>query len=642
MFNSKLSERIRYFFDNTLSKGPMGLLVWLGLFVSVVIILASIFVWTTGVSSKDSLFEQIFIYLISSLGAADAETDGSWLFRFVSMFVIFSGIFVMGALISILTTAVDARLEKLRRGRSHMIETGHTVILGWSDEILILIKELVIANENHPNSCIAILADKDKVEMEDKIHEVIGRKGQTRIVCRSGNPMAMLDLKIISINTAKSIIVLGIQDDDSGLAIMKTVLAIINNPNRRFEPYHIVAAINNPKILDSIKLISEDEIEVINKGEFITKIEAQTLLQSGLSLVIIDLLDFDGEEIYFKKQPELIGKSYKEVILSYDTSAIIGFYTNNGKILLNPPSDTLFGEGDQVIAVSHDDDTIILSDQKHPVIEESAICQEAPKASISKNILMLGWNDQSLALVNHISDNTPNGSKIIVAAGCSDSLVQVEKFTSGLSLTLEHIAIDPTERSQLEGLPFNNIDHVVILPCYDVVPNAKPLTINQLDASTLVTLLNVRRIRQKGGLPLTITSEILDTENRTLIETKDNDDFVVSDHLISLALAQISENKSLGPIFNSLFDPHGNEIYLKPVENYVKIDQPVSFYTLVEAALRKNETVIGYRCKATNKLKDDAYKEYDIVLNPDKRSVFEFSIEDKIIVLADDEDTSNN
>ena len=301
---SSFGERIHYFFDNTLSKGPMGLLIWLGIFVSLIIILVSIFVWTTGISSKDSLIEQMFLFMIGSLGAADADTDGSWMFRLASLIIIFSGIFVMSTLIGILTTAIDSKLDQLRKGRSRVIESGHTVILGSSDEILVLIKELVTANENLPDACIAILADEDKVEMEVRIREAIGHQRQTRIVCRSGNPMAMLDLEIVSLNTARSIVVLGQENDFTGLTIMKTVLAIINNPERRAEPYHVIAAIDNPKILDSVKLISEDEIEVILKGEFISKIEAQTLLHPGLSLVITDLLDFEGDEIYMKGNPD--------------------------------------------------------------------------------------------------------------------------------------------------------------------------------------------------------------------------------------------------------------------------------------------------------------------------------------------------
>ena len=71
------------------------------IFVSIVIILVSTFVWYAGVSSKDSIIEQAYLYMISSLGAADADTDGNWIFRFASLFVMFSGIFVMGTLITV-------------------------------------------------------------------------------------------------------------------------------------------------------------------------------------------------------------------------------------------------------------------------------------------------------------------------------------------------------------------------------------------------------------------------------------------------------------------------------------------------------------------------------------------------------------
>ena len=636
MANSSFSENIRYFFDNTLSKGPMGLLIWLGLFVSIVIIFISIFVWTTGISSQDSITEQAWSYMMSSLGAADAETEGGWLFRFASLFVIFSGIFVMGTLISILTTTIDRKLEQLRRGRSRVIESGHTVILGWGDEILVLIKELVTANENHANSCIAILADEDKIKMESRIYEAIGPQKNTRIICRSGNSSIILDLNLVSINTAKSIVILGVATDITGLAIMKSVLSIIKNPDRRVEPYHIVAAIDNPKIIDSLKLISKDEIEVIYKSEFITKIEAQTLLHSGLSLVITDLLDFKGDEIYFKKQPELTGKSYKEVILAYDTSAVIGYITHEGKTLINPPLNTILGENDQIIAISNDDDTVIISNRKHPSINMDDLYFDVRLESKAENILILGWNQHSLKLIQHLSENTPEGSKIIVAASCNDSRLQVETLEPRINLNLEHIEIDPTDRIHLERLPFEVVDHVVILPCYEFEFNGKPMTLNQSDANTLITLLNVQHIRQKNKYPLTITSEILNVENRTLVESSDNDDFVLSDYLISLALVQISENKALAPIFNSLFDPDGCEIYLKPITNYVKTNQSISFFTVVEAALMQNETAIGYRISSQSNNSNGLNKKYDTVLNPNKTKMFEFGAEDKIIVLAED------
>ena len=152
----------------------------------------------------------------------------------------------------------------------------------------------------------------------------------------------------------------------------------------------------------------------------------------------------------------------------------------------------------------------------------------------------------------------------------------------------------------------------------------------------------MREIREINNYQLTITSELLDIENRMLIETKDNDDFVVSDHLVSLAMAQISENKSLGPIFNSLFDPHDNEIYLKPVKNYINIDEPVNFFTILDSALHQNETAIGYRIKLTNHSATKTKDHFKIILNPDRRDQIIFNTDDKIIVLADDGESKIN
>ena len=138
---------------------------------------------------------------------------------------------------------------------------------------------------------------------------------------------------------------------------------------------------------------------------------------------------------------------------------------------------------------------------------------------------------------------------------------------------------------------------------------------------------------------MTITSEILDVENRALVETLEDDDFVVSDHLISLALAQISENKDLGPVFNTLFNPEGAEIYLKPVTNYVKTDHPVNFFAVVKSALSQNETAIGYRIKAqscvASALQGGKEMAYGVMLNPDKGNPINFANEDAIIVLAE-------
>lgn len=125
---------------------------------------------------------------------------------------------------------------------------------------------------------------------------------------------------------------------------------------------------------------------------------------------------------------------------------------------------------------------------------------------------------------------------------------------------------------------------------------------------------------------------MLDIRNRNLAEVTQADDFIVSDRLVSLVLTQVSENPELNAVFADIFDPEGAEIYLKPVEDYLRLDRPVSGYTLVEAARRKGEACIGYRLAA---LANRADQSYGVVINPDKAATVSFSADDRLVVVAE-------
>jgi hypothetical protein len=126
---------------------------------------------------------------------------------------------------------------------------------------------------------------------------------------------------------------------------------------------------------------------------------------------------------------------------------------------------------------------------------------------------------------------------------------------------------------------------------------------------------------------------MLDTRNRELAEVTQADDFIVSNKLTSLMLAQVSENKELSAVFADLFDPEGAEVYIKPAMNYVALGRPVNFYTIVEAARRRGEVAIGYRIEAFGK---DAAKAYGVTVNPPKSGKVTFAAADRVIVLAED------
>ena len=174
---------------------------------------------------------------------------------------------------------------------------------------------------------------------------------------------------------------------------------------------------------------------------------------------------------------------------------------------------------------------------------------------------------------------------------------------------------DIRDRDLLESLEATEYDHVIVLAY-------SHLEQQEADAITLVTLLHLRDIAERDETPFSIISEMLDLRNRELAEAAKVDDFIVSEHLISLMMSQLSENAELMDVFTDMFDPEGAEIYLKPVSDYVTTGQPVNFYTVTEAARRRGETAIGYRIMSES---HDADKAYGVHTNPKKSERVSFS-----------------
>jgi ion channel POLLUX/CASTOR len=116
-----------------------------------------------------------------------------------------------------------------------------------------------------------------------------------------------------------------------------------------------------------------------------------------------------------------------------------------------------------------------------------------------------------------------------------------------------------------------------------------------------------------------------------LIQASDMDKFIVSDRLVSLSLAKLAEDKRILGIFLSLFDAKGSEIFLKPVAEYIRMDGPVSFYTILEAAQQQNEIAIGYRIKTRG---NETKKQFEVVLNPAKSKLIDLAANDQIIIVV--------
>ena len=628
-------QRFQYWFDNYMSRGTGALIGGLAVVSLVIISIAALIIAIGGHllapegGDPPGFVEAFWLSLMRTLDAGTMGGDAGWGFRLMMLLVTIGGIFIVSTLIGVLSNGLEDRLEQLRKGRSVVLESEHTLILGWSPQIFTIISELVLANESRKSGAIiVVLADQDKVEMEDAIADRISETKNTRIICRSGNPIDLTDLEIASPHTARSIIVLA-EGSDPDTHVIKSVLAITNNPNRREAPYHIVSQIREPKNMAVVRMLGvRDTVQPILTNDLIARVVAQTSRQSGLSIVYTELMNFGGDEIYFKEEAALFGKTYSETLQAFETSTVMGIRKKDGTIAMNPSMDARIESGDQVFVIAEDDDKIQLSGLSRIPFDESQIHTNGERSRPKpERTLILGWNRSGATIIRELDNYVAKGSQVMIVSDIFELDKQL-KLDAG-KLKNQKVSVqtgDIRERELLEKLEVMEYDHVIVLAYHH-------LEQQEADAITLVTLLHLRDIAERDETPFSIISEMLDLRNRELAEAAKVDDFIVSEHLISLMMTQLSENSELLGVFTDMFDPEGAEIYLKPISDYVITGKPVNFYTVTEAARRRGETAIGYRVMSES---HDASKSYGVHTNPKKSEKITFSPEDKLVTIAND------
>lgn len=619
-------ERFRYWFDNWMARGTLALMALLGFATLVLVIvvfglvqLFTLFGQYPNNDKNTDPLDTLWGNLMRTLDPGTMGGDTGWAFRIFMLIITIGGLIIVASLIGIISGAFDSKVEELRKGRSRVLERDHTLILGWSSKVFPIIHELVVANESRGKSAVVVLADRDKVEMEDDIKSQVGKTGKTKVIVRSGDPMNLAELAVASPNEARSIIVLAPEeDDDPDSVVIKTTLAVTNNPSRKDGSYHIVGELQEESNLEAARLVGKDEAHWVLANDLISRIMVQTSRQSGLSVVYGELLDFDGAEIYFTEQPSLVGKTFFDAQLAFEDSMVMGL-VQGGHPQLNPASDTVIGTGDSVIVIAEDDDTIKLAAQPGTPAPGAVSSQEAPPER-PETTLVLGYNDSLQVMLNELDEySTPRSRVTIVSDQKAPKFGDFEK----LDITWERG--DPTSRAVLDELHPETFDHILVLAASGLAPQ-------RADAKTLITLLHLRDIADQHDVDLNVVSEMLDDRNRELAEVTQADDFIVSDKLISLMLSQVSENKQLTEVFDQLFSSDGAEIYLRDADMYVKPGESADFYTVIEAARRKGETAIGHRFEEHAR---SAEHFYGVSVNPTKSEQHVYKPGDKIIVLAE-------
>lgn len=612
-------EKLQYQFDNLMAKGTITLVCMLFLATAAVIVITGVL--TALLTNGGTLGESIWLSLMHVIdaGAITGAATDDVVFLVLMSVVTLCGIFVTSILIGIITTGFEEKLTSLKKGNSRVIERNHTVILGFDSNIFTMISELVEANENQKDGCIVVLSETDREEVEQAIAAEVPALKTTRVICRTGGIADMHMLGICSLETARSIII----NEPDDFNTIKAVLAANNYLNAHCEAGqvpHMVATITEQSNYEAVQIIAEGNAEVILVQDAISRIIAQTCRQPGLSDVLIELFDYDGDELYFEHFPELAGRTFADVMHLFEKAVVFG-YQRDGQIYLNPRMDTTLQADDHLLLLVEDDGQAKVAHYTNCDYSEFAsFGATKPQA---ERLLICGINGMVPQIVSELDEYFCRGSVVVIANPvAAQQVLDVDLNALQLhNITLEFVICDTSNRAVLEELTRQDVRHVLLLSDHEQDAQST-------DTLALLQSIHLRDIARKLGRRYNITSEMKDITNQKLAKVAEVNDLVVGSNIINLILTQISENRDLATVFQELLQSEGAEIYMRKAADYVKCGTSMNFHAVTAILAEHNQVAIGYK-----KQYDD---HFEIITNPKKSEPIIFGANDCIISLADD------
>lgn len=644
----------RYRFDRFMSRGGSSIFISLVIVTLGSFLLIGMLRWGTmliqpgGVSddTNTTYLGQLYtIWLaLTDPGNMNQDKFASPLYKVTAVMAGLAGVVIFSMLIAFITTALDQKIGDLKKGRSKVIESGHTLILGWGDRVPEIIRELVIANESEDRPRVVILAEQDKEAMDDYLSLHRPDTKNTQVITRSGKVSSLVNLDIVSVKTCKSVIILPwctdaepqAEKDASDTRVIKTVLGLVAS-KREGQELNIVAELFNTRSRKIAKDITE-AVTCVDGLDILAKILVQTSRSIGLSVVYNEVMSFEGVEMYLwgrEEEADWKGITYGQAQFRFPDGIPIGLRRADQSLHINPPVDTVLEPGDDVIIIAEDDSTIAFEDKPVATPTPHELAGGANTQRIERE-LIIGWNAKAPIIIEQYADYVLEGSVVDVMLPdppqeVRDKIAELQTEQPALKLSL--IDADPLKPQALLDLEPFQYDNIILLSQGGV--EIDPETV---DSETIIILLQLRRIfddHPEQAKNTKLISEVMDSDNMELVSRAGVNDFIVSNRLVSMLLAQVSEEPAINDVYADLFEEDGSEIYLKPASLYFRgLPGEFTYADMMAVAQKRKECCIGVKIAADEQ---DMRKNFGVKLIPEKNTVYTLGPEDRLIVVAEDE-----
>ena len=458
-------------------------------------------------------------------------------------------------------------------------------------------RQLILA-AGEEKACFVIADTQPREDTEAAIRENVDVPKNVRIVCRSADITDPASLEKLSIHTCRSVIISPYNDSVTVRAALAAaaldagvpINAMLYGDGYQFPP---TAAQRN-------------RISALHTNDILARIIAHSCTQTGLSTAFREVFDFEGSELYLAQVPEAAGLSFAEVTERLDRAVPVGL-RRDGRIMINPPAQTVIAEGEQLLVFSEERNCAVLTPAREGVLPASFTPVCAPTEDVC---VILGSNPTLSVILRELPENI---ARVCLAGGEADAAGIEAAAERGLQL--ETVDADPSTETGLRAVAAM-AEHIVIL-------NDHEKDERDADLEAMFLLLRLRDLRERFGLRFNVTTELRMEADQALAADGDHTDFVVTTSLSAMFLARLAENPELIDVFREILSNEGNELYLRDADALGMCGEH-SVRTLRAMALRHGHVLLGFM---------DA--RHESTFNPPLDAVFSLTEADQVIVLGE-------
>ena len=541
-----LKERFQYWFDNHMTRGSLGLIRVLIIASVLLAVLMGLVIIVCGFSDEGEGGAVIWDSIATVINAwMPSFEDGSPGYLIVMSVTAIAGVLFTSVLIGIITSAIEEKIDNLKRGNSAVLEQDHTVVLGFHPGEYSLLQQLILAAADE-EACVVVAEDMDRQEMEDDIFENLDVPKNVRFVCRTVDITDPASLEKCSLETCRAVIVSPTDD----ITTVKAVLAASSVLEEKGVPEIGVSAIvTGDEFRFPPSLARANNISALQTDTVLAKMIAHSCTQTGLSQTFREIFNFEGSEFYLTEVAGAAGLSFEEMSVRLAGAVPVGI-SREGKIRVAPPADFVLQEGDRILVFAEQEHSAKLEASAPPAGEVPAVnTDEAPT-----DALIIGMSEMLPLVLQELPENVARVT-LVIPESAGEETEKLKEAAAARGLQVQLSFDDPRDEDVLLGLA-RGAEHIVILNDHEKDPEAA-------DMEAAFLLLALRDIRDRAGLSFNITVEMQRERNQKLVGRGDQTDFLVSSSMSSLIVAQLAENPGMIDVFREILSNEGNEIFLK-------------------------------------------------------------------------------